>query len=314
MFLQMLESKKGKIPVCDINGNLISLVSRKDVLKNRAWPNATKHPKTDQLIVGAAVSAVDMEHAKKRVAVLVDAGVDVIIFDRTSSGNSNELALLKYFKTVYPDLEIISSNVVTEKHVRQLAEAGVDGIRVGLGVASVATGQIVKAVGRPQMSAVYYASRVALEFGIPVLVDGGISNSGGAIKGLALGGSVVMMGALLAGTEESPGSYYFKDGLRLKKYRGAYSREVLDEQGTTDYPIISTGVSGAVVDKGSVRKFLPYQAQSIRHGLQDLGVDSVRILHDRLYSGTLRFEVRSSAAQREGGVHDLHVYQRNYVH
>mmetsp|Transcript_23566 Transcript_23566/g.37537 ORF Transcript_23566/g.37537 Transcript_23566/m.37537 type:complete len:518 (-) Transcript_23566:45-1598(-) len=319
------ESKKGRIPVVDASDNLISLVSRKDLLKNRDFPNASKDPVTEQLLVGASVSTGNELEAKERLAALVKAGVDVVAFESRQPDSSNELELIKFAKQTYPNLQVIGGNVVTISQLDQLIDAGVDAIRVGMGVASVATGQLVKAVGRPQMSAVFYTSRHAAAKGIPVIADGGIANSGCAIKALALGASCVMMGSLLAGTEESPGQYYFQDGLRLKKYRGNNSRDALrTEMGdgsqlsshhqSSGSPLVSTGVSGAVVDKGSVSRFLPYVAQSIRHGLQDMGSRSVGLTHEALRSGKLRFECRSASAQREGGVHDLHSFHKNYVH
>eukprot|EP00514_Thraustochytrium_sp_LLF1b_P002286 CAMPEP_0184526310 /NCGR_PEP_ID=MMETSP0198_2-20121128/10585_1 /TAXON_ID=1112570 /ORGANISM="Thraustochytrium sp., Strain LLF1b" /LENGTH=509 /DNA_ID=CAMNT_0026917871 /DNA_START=148 /DNA_END=1677 /DNA_ORIENTATION=+ len=308
------KSKKGKIPVIDEAGNLSTLVSRKDVLKNRDWPNASKDPETDQLLVGASIALRNIEEAKTRLAALVEAGVDVVAFE--SANLDAEVELIKFAKATYPKLQIVSSNVGTANQAKMLISAGVDAVRVGVGVASIATGQLIKAVGRPQMSSVYWTSKYCREAGIPVIADGGITNSGCAIKALALGASTIMMGSLLAGTEESPGTYYFQDGLRLKKYRGYFSQEALEvnRPNTLESPIVSTGVTGAVVDKGSVNKFLPYQAQSIRHGLQDLGTKSITVLHEELYSYRTRFEVRSSAAQREGGVHDLHAFKKNYVH
>mmetsp|Transcript_2487 Transcript_2487/g.5708 ORF Transcript_2487/g.5708 Transcript_2487/m.5708 type:complete len:516 (+) Transcript_2487:179-1726(+) len=313
---ELRKSKCGKVPVLDSEGNLVSLVSRKDLLKNRDFPDATKD-ENDRLLVGAAVGINNLEEAKARLTALVEAGVDVVTLESRHPDITSEVELIKFSKTNFPKLEIIGGNIVTASQMEELIKAGVDAVRVGMGVASIATGQLIKAVGRPQMSAVFHVARIARKHGIPVIADGGIANSGCAIKALALGASTVMMGSLLAGTEESPGQYYFQDGLRLKKYRGNHSRDALVSEGlqdTFDLPLVSTGVSGAVVDKGSVRRFLPYVAQSIRHGLQDLGVRSLVILHDCLYDQTLRFEIRSSAAQKEGGVHDLHTFVRNYVH
>ncbi|GBG29399.1 Inosine-5'-monophosphate dehydrogenase [Hondaea fermentalgiana] len=313
---ELRESKRGKIPVVDGEGNLVSLVSRKDLLKNRDFPDSSKD-KNDRLMVGASVGIADVDEAKERMAALVEAGVDVITLESRHPDIDREVELIKFAKSNFPELDVIGGNIVTARQMEELVKAGVDAVRVGMGVASIATGQLVKAVGRPQMSAVFHVSRIAHSHGIPVIADGGIANSGCAIKALSLGASTVMMGSLLAGTEESPGQYYFQDGLRLKKYRGNHSRDALVSEGlqdSGDVPLVSTGVSGAVVDKGSVRRFLPYQTQSIRHGLQDLGVRSLAALHDSLYDQTLRFEIRSSAAQKEGGVHDLHTFVRNYVH
>ena len=309
------ESKKGKIPVVDESDNLISLVSRKDLLKNRDFPHASLDA-NEQLLCGASVGVGSIPEAKERLAALVEAGVDVVAFEARQLDQNNEIELIKFAKATYPNLEVIGGNGVTASHVERLVAAGVDGIRVGMGVASIATGQLIKAIGRPQMSAVYHTSRIASKYNVPVIADGGIANSGCAIKALSLGASVIMMGSLLAGTEESPGDYYFQDGMRLKKYRGNQSHDSLKTSHNSELhmPVISTGASGSVVDKGSVRKFIPYQAQSIRHGFQDLGAKSISIVHQYLNEGRLRFEIRSAAAQREGGVHDLHTFQKNYVH
>ena len=312
-------SKKGKLPVVDKNGNLVSLVSRKDLRKNRDFPNASKDAQTKQLLCGAAVGVSDEEDAKRRIAALIEAGTDVVVFDSKQGDSARQLALVRYAKKTWPALEIIGGNVVTASQIKHLIEAGVDGIRVGMGVASVATGQLVKAVGRAQMSSVYHASSVAHTFGVPIIADGGIGNSGCAIKALALGANVVMIGSLLAGTEESPGEFYFQDGMRLKQYRGMRSVEALEKRDRImngrdagEPPrFLAEGVSGAVVDKGSTSMFVPYTATAIRHGFQDLGVQSIADLHKKLHSERLRFEVRSAASQREGGIHNLHSFSKH---
>jgi len=307
---RLRESKKGRLPVVDDEFNLIALVSRKDLRKNQAWPNASKDFKTKQLLVGAAVvvgSGDDLEEDKQRFEALIAAGADVIALEGSHAG---QVELLHYAKSKYPAVQIVCGNVATAAQVKNLCENGADAVRIGVGVGSIATGQLVKAVGRAQMSAVHSAARVAREYGVPVIADGGIANSGCAIKALALGASAVMMGSLLAGTEESPGIYHFQDGVRVKSYRGMLSKDVLLKQHSKKNEfVVPQGVSGAVVDKGSLHRFIPYQAQSIRHGLQDVGAVSVKELHKQLFSGRLRFEIRSPAAQKEGGVHDLHSWK-----
>lgn len=179
----------------------------------------------------------------------------------------------------------------------------------------------MKAVGRGQISAIYACAKVAKDFGVPALADGGVKNTGCLMKALAVGASCVIMGSLLAGVDESPGDYFYQDGVRLKHYRGNSSRETqaqeqLNYQVTSSDPAyrLAAGVSGAVVDKGPLSRYIPYLCQSVRHGMQDLGIRSVQLLNEKLYSEELRFELRSASAQREGGVHDLHSYtQRLYA-
>ncbi|KAE9049988.1 Inosine-5'-monophosphate dehydrogenase [Phytophthora rubi] len=306
------EAKKGTLPIVDASGNLVSLMTRLDLLKHRDYPNAIRDPETQKLLVGAAVS-VD-EQAKPRIDALAAAGADVIALDARQGDSEIQIELVKYIKQTHPSVEVVGGNVVTMKQLKHLLDAGVDGVRVGMGVGSVSTSQVVKAVGRAQLSAIYNTALLAKDFGVPVIADGGIGSPGAAIKALSLGASVVMMGSSLAGTAEAPGDYFFQDGMRLKHYYGSGSHEYY-RHGNPDHAAsaashVAVGVSGAVVDQGSVHKYLPYIQQSIRHGFQDLGVRSIPQLHASLYTGELRFERRTVSAQKEGGVHDLFTYSK----
>ncbi|KAE9357175.1 Inosine-5'-monophosphate dehydrogenase [Phytophthora fragariae] len=267
------EAKKGTLPIVDASGNLVSLMTRLDLLKHRDYPNAIRDPETQKLLFGAAVS-VD-EQAKPRIDALAAAGADVIALDARQGDSEIQIELVKYIKQTHPSVEVVGGNVVTMKQLKHLLDAGVDGVRVGMGVGSVSTSQVVKAVGRAQLSAIYNTALLAKDFGVPVIADGGIGSPGAAIKALSLGASVVMMGSSLAGTAEAPGDYFFQDGMRLKHYYGSGSHEYY-RHGNPDHAAsaashVAVGVSGAVVDQGSVHKYLPYIQQSIRHGFQDLG-------------------------------------------
>ena len=329
-------SKKGKLLIVGTSGELISMIARKDLSKTRDYPLATKSRRDQNLCVAAAVGTRPFD--KKRVDALVGAGVDIIVLDAKQGDSVEQIAMLEYIKTTYSNAEVdvIGGNVVTATQVKRLIDAGIDGIRIGMGAGTISTSQIVKAVGRAQLSAVYYTSLIASKAGIPVIADGGISSTGCATKALAIGASCVMMGSLLAGSKEAPGEYFFQNGTRLKKYRGMQSldaKEEWDEEfmsesatlalspgrrsrprsnsmGGTGNQIFSVGVSGAVVDKGTVSKYIPYLAQSLRHGFQDIGAKSIPIIHQQLSAGTMRFEIRSQAAQKEGGVHDLFTYKK----
>lgn len=306
------KSKKGKLPIVDKKNHLIALICRSDLQKMRSYPFALKDS-TEKLRAGAAVSTHKSSY--ERLEALINLGLDCVVIDSAQGHSKFQIEMIRWIKKHHPDLQVIGGNIVTAEQAISLIEAGCDALRVGMGPGSICITQDTMAVGRAQATAIYYVSLVAKRYDVPVIADGGIVNLGDITKALSIGASCGMMGSLFAGTTEAPGEYFYENGVRLKRYRGMASFEAMKSGGDKRYlsdntcaTPVAQGVSGSVLDKGSMFNYVPYLLQGLRLSFQDLGVRDIDTLHERLYNGQLRFEQRSVSAQREGSVHGLYNY------
>ena len=295
-----------KLLVVDQDNKLRGLITIKDIQKAITFPDSTKD-ELGRLRVGAAVGVgPDRE---ERVAALVKKGVDVIVVDTSHGHSKNVIETVRAIKAKFPELQVIAGNVATEEGVEDLVKAGADGVKVGVGPGSICTTRIVAGVGVPQISAVLDCARAAERLGVPIIADGGIKFSGDVTKALAAGAHTVMIGSLLAGTDESPGEVVLYQGRSYKSYRGMGSLEAMKEgskdryaqhEGVAENKLVPEGIVGMVPAKGPVEHSLNQLIGGIKAGMGYLGARNLDQLKNKA-----RFMRITQAGLRESHVHGV---------
>ncbi|RKY62633.1 MAG: IMP dehydrogenase [Candidatus Latescibacterota bacterium] len=294
-----------KLPVVDEKGNLKGLITVKDIEKRTQFPNACKD-ELGRLRVGAAVGvSPDLE---ERSAALVEQGVDVIVVDSAHGHSEGVLKAVEWLKSEYPDVDLIAGNVVTAEGTRDLIEAGADAVKVGVGPSAICTTRVVTGVGVPQITAIYECAQEADKYDIPIIADGGITQSGDITKALAAGASSVMIGYLFAGTEESPGETVIYHGRTFKVYRGMGSLEAMErgskdryfQEGIEPSKLVPEGVEGRVPYKGSLSGFVYQLIGGLKAGMGYCGARNIEDLRRNA-----RFVEVTSAGVRESHPHDI---------
>lgn len=309
------KSRHGYLPILNERDEVVYLCSRRDAVRSRKYPHSTLD-EHGRLICAAATSTRDED--RQRVAALAAAGVDVLVLDSSQGNTIFQINFIKWVKASYPAVEVVAGNVVTQDQAKNLIDAGADAIRIGMGSGSICITQEVLACGRPQATAVYKVSRYCATRGVPCIADGGLRTVGDICKALAIGASTAMLGGMLSGTSETPGEYFFKNGIRLKVYRGMGSLEAMSQgkesgkryMSEKESVQVAQGVSGSVVDKGSVFELIAYVAKGLQQSAQDIGEASFGAVREQMYKGQVLFNRRTATAQSEGSVHSLHSYEK----
>ena len=293
-----------KLPVVDADGRLKGLITVKDIFKRKQFPDANKD-QHGRLRVAAAVGGTP--EAKTRARALIDAGADALIIDSAHGHSDGVLQTVKLLRDAFPDVQLVAGNVATEAGTRELVRIGVDAVKVGVGPGSICTTRVVTGVGVPQVTAIMDAVRGGGD--IPIIADGGIKYSGDVVKALASGASSVMMGSMLAGTDESPGESILAEGRRFKSIRGMGSLAAMQEGSADRYfqegelstsKMVPEGIEGRVPYKGPVGDVLFQMVGGLRSGMGYCGVATV----DQLRQEVELVQI-TSAGLRESHPHDV---------
>jgi IMP dehydrogenase len=302
------EYKIEKLPIVDEEYKLTGLITYKDILKRRDKPNACKD-EYGRLRVGAAIGVT--ADIVERVEALKNAGVDVVSIDTAHGHSKGVIDTCRRIKDTFPELEVIVGNIATPEAAIALADAGADAVKVGVGPGSICTTRVIAGVGVPQLSAVFECAEVLKDRGVPVIADGGIRYSGDLVKAIAAGGSSIMIGSLLAGTEEAPGEMIIFEGRKFKSYRGMGSLEAMESGSKDRYfqdaednikKLVPEGIVGRVPYKGLVSEVLYQLVGGLQAGMGYCGTPTIESLQK---NG--KFVKITAAGMKESHPHDVSV-------
>ena len=302
-----------KLPIVDEEGKLAGLITMKDIMRRKQFPYAVKD--VQGRLLAAAAIGVGSE-GFERAAALIEAGVDVLVLDTAHGHSARVLETLSMVKEKYPSTEVIVGNIATPKAAAALAEAGADAIKVGIGPGSICTTRVVTGIGVPQMTAVMECAKVAKQHGVPVIADGGVRYSGDITKALAAGADSVMVGSILAGSEESPGERVILEGRAYKVYRGMGSEEAMTSRSNRErysqedvVKPIAEGIEGRVPYKGTVKEIVYQLVGGLKSGMAYCGCRTIDELQEKA-----RFIEVSASSVIESHPHDVIITKeaRNY--
>jgi IMP dehydrogenase len=299
------ENKIEKLPVVDKNNRLVGLITYKDITKAKDKPMACKDDKGRLRVAAGVGVTVD---TLERMEALVNAGADAIVIDTAHGHSKSVVEKLVEAKAAFPEVDVVVGNVATGEAARMLVENGADAVKVGIGPGSICTTRVVAGVGVPQLSAVYDVYAALKGTGVPLIADGGLRYSGDVVKAIAAGGSCVMIGSLVAGTEESPGDTIIFNGRKFKSYRGMGSLEAMEngskdryfQSGTKETKkLVPEGIAGRVPYKGTVQEVIFQLVGGLRSGMGYCGAASIDKLHDA------KFTRITNAGVMESHPHDI---------
>lgn len=292
-----------KLPLVDDNGNLMGLITIKDIEKATKYPNSAKDG-AGRLLVGAAVGV--SHDLYDRMDALVAAKVDIVVVDTAHGHSAGVLKTLKEIKAAYKGVQVIAGNVATASGTEALIEAGADAVKVGIGPGSICTTRIIAGIGVPQITAVYESAQVARRYGVPIIADGGIKYSGDIAKAIAAGGNVVMMGNILAGTDESPGETILYQGRSYKIYRGMGSLGAMKHGSKDRYfqedakKLVPEGIEGRVPHKGFLADTIYQMVGGLRASMGYCGCHNIKEMIENT-----QFIRITAAGLKESHPHDV---------